>query len=81
MCTTPAADDEKKHLLLTARWNGLAITAHGAILSKHLHFPQFERLSEDGVGAQFCIHHIFSSTMVHYGATPVFAFHTTRSPI
>lgn len=52
VCTTPAADDEKKHLLLIARWNGLAITAHGAILSKHLHFPQLEPLSEDAGGLE-----------------------------
>ena len=52
MCTTPAADDEKKHLLLTARWNGLAITAHGEILSRHLHFPQLERLSGDSTSSQ-----------------------------
>jgi len=52
MCTTPAADDEKKHLLLTARWNGLAITAHDAILSKHLHFPQLERLSGNAGGLE-----------------------------
>jgi hypothetical protein len=47
VCTAPAADDEKKHLFLSARGNGLAITAHGAILSKHLHFPQLERLLGD----------------------------------
>ena len=52
MCTAPAADDEKKHLLLTARWNGLAITAHGAILSGQLHFPQLERLSGDTGGLE-----------------------------
>ncbi len=43
MCTASAADDEKKYFILADDSDGLAICAHDAMPSAHLHYPHLKR--------------------------------------